>query len=1313
MRRSKNFGYRILSLILVFTMVVSMSMTAWASEDNTTSETLAEEKTVDETIGDEIIGDETTEDETTMADGNVDDSETGSGTYEQEYSDESAETATDTDETAETDTDYSNNADENAEVDMDSSSNTETAVSETESSVLSAQSDDTDSAEVVAEGSCGTDVTWTLDEDGVLTISGTGDMTDYSNAGAPWYNSYRTKIKQAIIEESVTSIGASAFYGCTKLTKVTIADSVTTIGKYAFWKNYSLTSVTVPDNVTDIGYAAFGDCTSLAEITLGESVQTIGAYAFQAATITSLTLPASVESLGDLICSSCSNLTAFYVDYANTTYSAEDGVLFNKDQTELLCYPQGKADTTYSVPSSVTTVADYAIYNNKYLTSISLTDNITAIGDWAFAYCTALQSLAVPDSVMELGMGIADNCTTLTCASVGSGIDTLSYRTFYGCTALKEVTLSDGLTTIYNWAFYNCQSLTDVNIPSTVISIGVNSFYNCISLTEIVLPEGLETISSYAFNSCTALASINIPSTVTSIEANAFYNCTSLTVEYPSSLTLMDDGSYLLVDTVSISGTYDYEEAYEVLEIVNEERAAEGLSELTMDAELLEAAMQRAAELNVYYSHTRPSGLDCFTVSSKAFGENIAAGYSSATNVMTGWMNSSGHKANILGSSYQSIGIGCFTQNGVKYWVQLFGTGEAAAVSQPDNTSVTTSVMLQPSLYESSFYLYASPAYISIGSERSISVRLTNPGWTSGYAVLDSDSFSYTSSDSSVLTVNESGVFTAVSAGEATITATTASGMLSASKTITVLNLSAPVLTGAEYVNGSVKVTWETVESATKYRIAYTCNGGLPINYKYADAADADIQSCTIPYYYLTEGETYEVYVEAGMDGYYSDASNTLSVYILKDISDCTVTLSDSSYTYDGSAKKPTVTVQDGSTTLTSGTDYTVTYSNNTNAGTATVTVTGKGNYTGSVSTTFTIAKASQTVTASAAASSIYAGKTTTVTGKGTGTITYSSSDTSIAMVSSTGTVTGKNPGTVKITVKAAGNSNYNSATKTVSITVNLASPTVSSVVQSGSNVTVKWGKVTGASGYYVYRSTSSGSGYSKVATITSGSTVSWKDTSSKSNGTTYYYKVYAYNGSTKSAASSYNGIKYMKGTVSSLTNKSAGITVKWSKVSGASGYYIYRRASGASSYTKVKTITSASTVSYTDTAVKSKNGTTYTYYVQPYNSTSKGAYATKKTVRLTGTTISSLKNSASKKMTVKWSKKSGITGYQIQYSTSSSFSSGNKTVTVSGASSTSKVISSLTKKKTYYVRVRTYKTVSGTKYYSAWSSTKKVKISK
>ncbi|MCD8365768.1 MAG: fibronectin type III domain-containing protein [Clostridiales bacterium] len=401
---------------------------------------------------------------------------------------------------------------------------------------------------------------------------------------------------------------------------------------------------------------------------------------------------------------------------------------------------------------------------------------------------------------------------------------------------------------------------------------------------------------------------------------------------------------------------------------------------------------------------------------------------------------------------------------------------------------------------------------------------------------------------------------------------------------------------------------------------------------------------------------------------------------------------------------------------LVQDTDYELMYYNNLNAGAGSVTVTGINDYTGSTSAKFTIAKASQTLSVSVSNSSLTVGETTTLKAsvtEGGGALTYTSGNTSVATVNGT-QVTAKAVGTATITVKAAETGNYKAASRSVSIKVGLAKTAITSISNTTGGVKIGWSKVAGASGYYIYRSTSSSGTYTKIAAVSGGSTVTYTNGTSGTykvaSGKTYYYKVVPYAGSTTGAYSSAKGIRYLTaGKISSLINTSDGITIKWSKVSGASGYYIYRGNS------KIKTITSVSTVSYTDTAVKSKNGTSYSYYVRPYYKNSSGtvtlaSYQTAKTYRLVATSISSLKNSSSKKMTVKWSKKSSVTGYQIQYSTSSSFSSGNKTVNVSGASSTSKTISGLTKKKTYYVRVRTYRTVSGTTYYSAWSSKKECK---
>ena len=113
--------------------------------------------------------------------------------------------------------------------------------------------------------------------------------------------------------------------------------------------------------------------------------------------------------------------------------------------------------------------------------------------------------------------------------------------------------------------------------------------------------------------------------------------------------------------------------AAQVIAETNAERAKYGLKALAVDADLTAAAQIRAREIAQVFSHTRPDGSSCFTVSNKAFGENIARGHDSASRVMAAWMTSEGHRANILRASYGSIGVACVQVNGVYCWVQLFG----------------------------------------------------------------------------------------------------------------------------------------------------------------------------------------------------------------------------------------------------------------------------------------------------------------------------------------------------------------------------------------------------------------------------------------------------------------------------------------------------------------------------------------------------------------------------------------------------------------------------------------------------------------
>ncbi len=600
-------------------------------------------------------------------------------------------------------------------------------------------------------------ISWSLNN-GVLTISGSGRMEDYSSSGSPWYSD-RSSVSSIVVSEGITYIGRYAFLG-TYATEVALPDSLTEIGEGAFYQCSKLTGVTIPDKTTVLGTAAFAECSALTEITLGSSVTEIGDYALQDTALTSLTLPASLTEIKPETCYNCKKLTEYVVASGNSTYSSAYGVLFNKNKTKLIRYPMGKTAASYSIPSGVTEIGADAFYMNPYLTSVTIPSTVKEVGDWAFCSCTALKTLTLPNSVTLIGNGTADSCTALTTAVIGNGIATVEYRTFYGCTSLTKVALGSGVKTLYNWAFYNCKKLSSINLPSGLDSIGGNTFYNCISLTRLT-----------------------IPSTVTYVDSLAFYCCDNLSVSYPSTLTLMEDGSYMLIDNVSITGTFDYNSAYEVLTLVNKERSAQGLSALKMDQELLEAAMQRAAETNIYFSHTRPSTLSCFSISSKASAENIAAGQSSASAVMESWMNSSGHKANILGSSYQSIGVGCFTQGGVKYWVQIFGTGTAVTGSQPSNQEKSVTVALKGSEFSDCLSLYTSDgSSLMVGKTATYIPRIRNSGWSIVYALLDASSFSWSSTSAG--TVSSKGVLTGVKAGTATVTAAVKKGTLSASKSM-------------------------------------------------------------------------------------------------------------------------------------------------------------------------------------------------------------------------------------------------------------------------------------------------------------------------------------------------------------------------------------------------------------------------------------------------------------------------------------------------------------------------------------------------
>ncbi len=285
-----------------------------------------------------------------------------------------------------------------------------------------------------------------------------------------------SSLTSVTIPNGVTSIENSAFSGCSSLTSVTIPNGVTSIGEWAFDNCSSLTGITIPSSVTSIGRWAFSDCSSLTSVTIPSSVTSIGWDAFNGCTsLTSITIPSSVTSIGNGAFYNCSSLTSIVVDNNNSEYSSADGILYNKDKTKLICCPGGKK-TANNIPSSV-----------------------TSIGDWAFSGCSSLTSVNIPSSVTSIG----DSA-------------------FYNCSSLTSITIPSSVTSIGDSAFYDCSSLTSITIPSSVTSIGSSAFENCSSLTSITIPSSVTSIGWDAFSGCSSLTSVTIPDSVTSIGGRAF-----------------------------------------------------------------------------------------------------------------------------------------------------------------------------------------------------------------------------------------------------------------------------------------------------------------------------------------------------------------------------------------------------------------------------------------------------------------------------------------------------------------------------------------------------------------------------------------------------------------------------------------------------------------------------------------------------------------------------------------------------------------------------------------------------------------------
>lgn len=580
-----------------------------------------------------------------------------------------------------------------------------------------------------------------LDSNGVLTLTGTGEMPDYSNANlVPWKGE---QIQKIIINDGITKIGKYAFNSLTSLKDVDYGNTLVTIGEKGFYGCTSLTEFIAPSSLENIEYAAFAYCENITNIELNEGLKLLDSYCFEGTSVKTVTIPSTLEDYNSYVFQNVLTLEEFKVAEGNPTFWTDNGVLCETPgdtiDVNLLAYPPASKLKTYKVPENITALRSDCFANAVNLEEIILPDTLIVINSDAFRNCgiksitlkgsdlevfgielfrdckkleTANIEINIPEGYMGTGLSYTFmNCTNLKNVNITSDVETIGKETFANCMSLEKIVLPDSVKYIEEEAFSGCANLKEINIPTGVETIEKETFINCTSLEKIVLPESVKYIETEAFSGCTNLKEVVMPDTIVGIHKTAFEGCNLLDTKYPDGFVLNDDGYYMEADKpFKISGDFKYDFTKEVLDIVNKERAKVGVEPLKMDTKLFETAQQRVAEIAVLYSHTRPNLTDCFSIfpsEGQNKGENIAAGmYANETpeQVMESWMESPGHKGNILDENFKYIGIGCFYHDMKYYWVQCFSDEGTEMTNYPQNETKQMQVPVKNELINYSTY---------------------------------------------------------------------------------------------------------------------------------------------------------------------------------------------------------------------------------------------------------------------------------------------------------------------------------------------------------------------------------------------------------------------------------------------------------------------------------------------------------------------------------------------------------------------------------------------------------------------------------
>lgn len=353
-------------------------------------------------------------------------------------------------------------------------------------------------------------------------------------------------LEQIVIPANVQTISWEMFNGCTNLKIAEIPDTVTTIESGAFENCSSLTNIILPHSLNRVDSRVFSGCTELTNITIPENVKNINDEAFfNCESLTEITIPSSVEKINSRAFANCKKLESINIADTNSTYSSENGIVFNKAKTKLLTYPSGKKDKSYSIPSNVNTIGTYAFSTNQNIESISILDNVTVIEKSAFSGCSNLTNITLSSNITSISEAMFDGCLSLSNVVIPNKVTTIDRYAFHHCDSISSLSIPDSVISINEGAFENCQGLENFEIPSTVTSIGTHILRSCINLQSVVVKAALTQIPNGMFEGCSKLVNVELPVSVKTIGDSSFRGCSSLeNLSIPSSVTNIGERAF-------------------------------------------------------------------------------------------------------------------------------------------------------------------------------------------------------------------------------------------------------------------------------------------------------------------------------------------------------------------------------------------------------------------------------------------------------------------------------------------------------------------------------------------------------------------------------------------------------------------------------------------------------------------------------------------------------------------------------------------------------------------------------------------------